>query len=298
MKQLLAVSGAHIVAALNDHAYIISSHDADDNTDCPSKTASISELLPLPVKIPPSENPSLTETEPGQHRQGQTPSSSPPNPNPIQAVAIIKVKKNSIIGAVSRQDKTLCVYNLQPSSSPEFALNGGALRPTVVHVMEKRACNLSFATLSADGSDNNVTIVAADLAGDATAYPVTNPGDNNGTVGTAPGETRGEGTEDGAAAPALANKIGTKRLLLGHTASMLTGVKIVTDKKRTRVLTSDRDEKIRVSSFPQSYVVEGYLLGHSEFVSGLDVARADGVTRCVTCGGDGSVRLWDYAEKK
>lgn len=80
---------------------------------------------------------------------------------------------------------------------------------------------------------------------------------------------------------------------------MLTGVKVVTDANGVmRILTSDRDEKIRVSSFPCTYAVEGYLLGHEAFVSCLDAATDPGCTKCVTTSGDGTIRLWDYIQCK
>merc|ERR1719343_543957 len=80
-----------------------------------------------------------------------------------------------------------------------------------------------------------------------------------------------------------------KRVLLGHTASILLDMKI----HQNLIFTADRDEKIRVSSFPNTWCIEGYLLGHTGFVSSVEVGEV-----CVSCGGDGTVRVWDYTSFK
>ena len=120
----------------------------------------------------------------------------------------------------------------------------------VLHATAKRNSCLTFAWNKALGG----MVICGDLVGDATAFPL-------------------EGTRKG-------------RLLLGHTASMLTGVRLVGG---TTLLTADRDEKVRVSSFPQTCIIKGFLLGHSAFISSVDAVNDD---MCVTCGGDFTVRLW------
>jgi WD40 repeat protein len=99
-------------------------------------------------------------------------------------------------------------------------------------------------------------ILCGDLVGDATAFPIE-------------GENR------------------SGRLLLGHTASMLTDIQLV---RQDTLLTADRDEKVRVSSFPQTCIIKGYLLGHSAFVSCIDVITQSDIV--VTCSGDHTLRLW------
>lgn len=78
------------------------------------------------------------------------------------------------------------------------------------------------------------------------------------------------------------------KLLLGHTASMLTGVALSSN----MLLTCDRDEKIRVSAFPNTCIIQGYLLGHTAFVSSMDVFE----NTLVSCGGDDTVRLWNLQD--
>lgn len=122
----------------------------------------------------------------------------------------------------------------------------------VSYVTPKRVSSLYFTKVQ-----NDLTVVVmGDLAGDAIAYPI-DKNDENKSIG---------------------------RLLLGHTASMLTKVMVHNE----WILTADRDEKIRISQFPETHRIHGYLLGHLAFVSSFD-AHED---TCVSCGGDGTIRVW------
>lgn len=79
----------------------------------------------------------------------------------------------------------------------------------------------------------------------------------------------------------------TSDVLLGH-LSMLLDVKLSDCGKF--VVTCDRDEKIRVSRFPNAYNVESYCLGHREFVTNVEVFGG----LLVSASGDGTVRFWDF----
>lgn len=88
------------------------------------------------------------------------------------------------------------------------------------------------------------------------------------------------------------------KLLLGH-VSMLTDLthatREVDGKPRGYIITADRDEHIRVSRAPpQSHVIEGYCLGHKEFVS--KVCLIPGTDLLVSGGGDGWIGVWDWPE--
>ncbi|KAJ9648411.1 tRNA (guanine-N(7)-)-methyltransferase non-catalytic subunit trm82 [Coniosporium tulheliwenetii] len=92
-------------------------------------------------------------------------------------------------------------------------------------------------------------------------------------------------------------------LLLGH-VSMLTDVAFVAfdevtslDRKpRSYILTSDRDEHIRISRAPpQAHIIEGYCLGHKEFVSKLCLPKP-GIL--VSGGGDDEVFVWDWRDSR
>ncbi|XP_011874905.1 PREDICTED: tRNA (guanine-N(7)-)-methyltransferase non-catalytic subunit WDR4 [Vollenhovia emeryi] len=79
-------------------------------------------------------------------------------------------------------------------------------------------------------------------------------------------------------------------LILGH-LSMLLDVLVTQDARY--VLTTDRDEKIRVSRFPNCYNIVSYCLGHAEFVTNIsELPHKKSVL--VSCGGDGVFKLWDY----
>lgn len=90
------------------------------------------------------------------------------------------------------------------------------------------------------------------------------------------------------------------QLLLGH-VSMLTDMVHATreaeGRQRSYILTADRDEHIRVSRGPpQSHVIEGYCLGHSEFVSKLCLVPRTDIL--VSGGGDNWVGVWDWLNFK
>jgi tRNA (guanine-N(7)-)-methyltransferase subunit TRM82 len=80
------------------------------------------------------------------------------------------------------------------------------------------------------------------------------------------------------------------RLLLGH-LSMLLDLRVSLDGRF--VITADRDEKIRVSRFPNSYNIHNFCLGHLDFVTSLSVLSD---SLLVSGSGDGTVRLWRFLE--
>ena len=78
-------------------------------------------------------------------------------------------------------------------------------------------------------------------------------------------------------------------LLLGH-------VSIVTDFAWTndfkQLITADRDEKLRVNRYPETFILDQFLLGHLEFVSRIVVvAGNDNVA--ISGGGDPFLMVWD-----
>ncbi|KAL4003544.1 WD domain G-beta repeat family protein [Acanthocheilonema viteae] len=78
-------------------------------------------------------------------------------------------------------------------------------------------------------------------------------------------------------------------LLLGH-VSMVLDIDISSDR---RFLTSvDRDGKIRISRYPECYVIHRFCLGHSSYVKSV---QSKG-TLLFSSGGDGTLRVWDMAE--
>lgn len=89
-----------------------------------------------------------------------------------------------------------------------------------------------------------------------------------------------------------------QQLQLGH-VSLLTDVACASrtfssSKRHEYILTSDRDEHIRVSrGIPQSHIVEGYCLGHSEFVSKLCIPPSY-PHLLISGGGDDYLLVWDW----
>ncbi|KAK3310570.1 uncharacterized protein B0T15DRAFT_42422 [Chaetomium strumarium] len=90
-------------------------------------------------------------------------------------------------------------------------------------------------------------------------------------------------------------------LLLGH-VSMLTAIcvgteRVAADREREYIITADRDEHIRVSrGMPQAHVIEGFCLGHEEFVSRLCVGPGGRREILVSGGGDDDLFVWDWAK--
>lgn len=76
-------------------------------------------------------------------------------------------------------------------------------------------------------------------------------------------------------------------LLLGH-LSMLLDVLVTPCNKY--IVTCDRDEKIRVSHYPNSYNILTYCLGHKEFVTNVELYN----NTLISASGDGTIRLWNY----
>lgn len=86
-------------------------------------------------------------------------------------------------------------------------------------------------------------------------------------------------------------------LLLGH-VSMLTSLVLAESDGRKYIVTSDRDEHIRVSRYiPQAHIIEGFCLGHNEFVCEMiiPVSRPNVL---VSGGGDEELFTWDWKTGK
>ncbi|XP_075886544.1 tRNA (guanine-N(7)-)-methyltransferase non-catalytic subunit wdr4 isoform X2 [Nelusetta ayraudi] len=80
------------------------------------------------------------------------------------------------------------------------------------------------------------------------------------------------------------------RLTMGH-LSMLLALALSPDDRF--VITSDRDEKIRVSHLRAPHDIQSFCLGHRQFVSAL-LVPAGRPHLLLSGSGDGTVKLWDY----
>jgi tRNA (guanine-N(7)-)-methyltransferase subunit TRM82 len=90
------------------------------------------------------------------------------------------------------------------------------------------------------------------------------------------------------------------KLLLGH-VSMLTDLCYATQevngKQQGYIVTADRDEHIRVSRGPpQTHIIEGYCLGHTEFVSKVLVIPESNLM--ISGGGDDWLGVWEWPSFK
>lgn len=81
-------------------------------------------------------------------------------------------------------------------------------------------------------------------------------------------------------------------LLLGH-LSIVLDILMTDDSKH--IITCDRDEKIRVSNYPNCYNIESYCLGHEQFVTNVQLLPHN-KKLLISCSGDGTLRLWDYLQ--
>ena len=106
----------------------------------------------------------------------------------------------------------------------------------------------------------------------------------------------GDKTGDATALGPLPTVRARKRVLLGHTGSVITAVALVGVRDEL-LLTGDRDGKIRASSWVSPWRVPSFLLGHTRAVSGLaplsvGVANYGQTELIASAGGDGALRLW------
>lgn len=78
--------------------------------------------------------------------------------------------------------------------------------------------------------------------------------------------------------------------ILGH-LSLLLNVLQTDDSKY--LISCDRDEKIKVSCYPNTYNIQTYCLGHKEFVNHIELLPH--LTEYLTSSsGDGTVKIWNY----
>ena len=173
----------------------------------------------------------------------------------------IAISPDNAYAATLGDDKSLRVYSLDSS------------RPTLLstRATSKRGSHLSFT------SDSHIII--SDKVGDVYSYPLHPPR-------TDPKVTRPTATE--LASDPSRNPDAT--LLLGH-VSVLTTHLLTPDGKH--IITADRDEHVRVSRYPKSYIIEQYLLGSDGFVSALHIPPAR-PHLLFSAGGEQVIRIWDW----
>ena len=85
------------------------------------------------------------------------------------------------------------------------------------------------------------------------------------------------------------------KILTTHVASMVTCINICN--KGKYLISGDRDEQIRVSNFPNSFLIESFCLGHYAFITSINTVGFDDNV-LVSTAGDGSVRLFEISTGK
>ena len=91
----------------------------------------------------------------------------------------------------------------------------------------------------------------------------------------------------------LSSSLNSFTCVLGHLSMLLD---ITMSPCGKFVITCDRDEKIRVSKFPNAYNIHCYCLGHTDFVTSLQVVPHITENLLLSASGDGTLRVWKYLE--
>ncbi|KZP01540.1 hypothetical protein CALVIDRAFT_9711 [Calocera viscosa TUFC12733] len=140
------------------------------------------------------------------------------------------------------------------------------LRLLSTRELPKRATSITFA--------DSATLIVADKFGDVFRYPLHPPAPAEASTSEKP-------TQEG-------------ELLLGH-VSIITALQLSPDGKH--IITGDRDEHIRVSRYPASYVIERFLFGHRRYVTALHIPPFAPET-LISGGGEPQLFLWDWADAR
>ncbi|XP_069132385.1 LOW QUALITY PROTEIN: tRNA (guanine-N(7)-)-methyltransferase non-catalytic subunit wdr4-like [Argopecten irradians] len=83
------------------------------------------------------------------------------------------------------------------------------------------------------------------------------------------------------------------QLMLGHLSMLLD---VVLTKDDQYIVTCDRDEKIRVSHYPNAYNIHTFCLGHKGYVSSLVYIKENNLL--ISGGGEGEIMVWTLNGEK
>lgn len=80
-------------------------------------------------------------------------------------------------------------------------------------------------------------------------------------------------------------------LRFGHVSQLMD---MVMSPKENFVVTCDRDEKIKVSNFPNVFDIESFCMGHKTVVTRLNIVPFEGKEYLISGSLDRTLRMWDY----
>ncbi|EAW08228.1 putative tRNA methyltransferase [Aspergillus clavatus NRRL 1] len=256
------------------------------------------------VSPPPDQKPE--DSEPASQKSRKPEASPAWSTIPILAVSA----DGEYVVAVTAEDKCIRVFEVEEN---------GALKQLSERQMPKRPSAIALA-------DDDRTILCGDKFGDVYSLPLIDTGKGS-VAPRAPAKVRPDqpaattltvhskrnlasleqqlrhyGQKDKNSAEEKPSSTFEHHLLLGH-VSMLTDLICVSipmdsssEKKRSYILTADRDEHIRVSRGPsQAHIIENYCLGHTSFVNSLCIPQW-APEYLVSGGGDNYLLVWRWNE--
>ncbi|KAL9093930.1 MAG: hypothetical protein Q9165_003853 [Trypethelium subeluteriae] len=221
-------------------------------------------------------------------------------------IKLLSTQDEKCIVAVTAEDKCIRVFNLEEDGKLEQLSercmpkrpNAIALSPdeTTLLVGDKFGDVYALPLLESDEEDQQTTQPTNTAMPDVQAKPF-KPTANPLTV------------HSGSNRRALESQLRVKahvktkeplrfkhELLLGH-VSMLTDLAVILVEDddgnlREYIITADRDEHIRISrGHPQAHIIEGYCLGHKQFISKLCFPNPN---LLVSAGGENEIYVWDW----
>ncbi|KAM3066026.1 tRNA (guanine-N(7)-)-methyltransferase non-catalytic subunit trm82 [Clarireedia jacksonii] len=242
-----------------------------------------------------------------KNAKNNTPASKVSEPSSVTNLTTTNDRRHVI--AVTGEDKAIRVFEWENSA-------GCSLKQLSERCMPKRPCAV---ITTADNS----TIISADKFGDVYSLPLI-PSDSRSAPPTIEGSASPAPMSEKQppklfqptasnltvhsirnlkaleAQKKQTNKTSEKagptfehKLLLGH-VSMLTDVAVATANGHSYILTADRDEHIRITrGIPQTHIIEGFCLGHKEFVSRLCIPSCRPEI-LISGGGDDDLHVWDW----
>ncbi len=209
------------------------------------------------VKLDESNMSDLNENESKKKKKKNKP--GPGAPPVLNHIRVLRLSDcGNYLIATTDEDKAALIFQISIEKSTSSTIVN--LNLIKRQQFQKRPCTLSFAN---DGKD----VVIGDKFGDVFSISLTDK-----------------------------NVIDAKVLepILGH-VSMLSKVIVKKYKGKEYVITADRDEHIRVSRYPQAFVIERMLFGHKEFVSAIVIPNWK-PNRLISGGGDDFIAVWDWTQ--